>query len=103
MPDNLEGLKERPEADNLVGIYAALQETNKQSVIDEFGDKEFSTFKPALAELAVEKLAPINEEMKRLMAAPADVDAILRNGADRARVIADQTMAEVKQIAGFLA
>lgn len=103
LPDNLESLKERPEADNLVGIYAALAEVSKEAVIAEFGGKEFSTFKPALADLAVEKLAPINAEMRRLMEAPGDVDAVLRDGAMRAREIADETMREVKQIVGLLA
>lgn len=102
LPDNLEDLKERPEAENLVGIYAALGETSKQAVIDEFAGKEFSAFKPALADLAVEKLAPISNEMTRLMDDPTSVDAVLRDGAERARVIADETIKEVKEIIGFL-
>ena len=102
LPDTLDDLKERPEADNLVGIYAALSELSKEQVLADFGGKEFSTFKPALADLAVEKLAPINAEMTRLMASPDAVDAVLRDGADRAREIAEQTMQEVKQIVGFI-
>ncbi len=102
LPETLDGLKERPEADNLVGIYAALAECSKDAVMADFGGKEFSVFKPALAELAVDKLAPINSEMARWMADPASVDAVLRKGADRARVIAEQTMKEVKAIVGFL-
>ena len=102
LPEGIEGLKERPEADNLVGIYAALAETSREDVIAEYGGKEFSVFKPALAELAVEKLAPISDEMRRLTADPAGVDAVLRKGSERARVIAAETMAEVKDIVGFL-
>ncbi len=102
LPETLEALKERPEAENLVGIYAALADTSKADVIREYGGKEFSVFKPALAELAVEKLAPINAEMTRWMTDPASIDAVLRKGADRAREIAVETMREVKQIVGFL-
>ena len=102
LPENAEGLKERPEADNLVGIYAALAESSREDVIAEYGGKEFSVFKPALAELAVEKLAPISDEMRRLTADPASVDDVLRKGAERARAIASETMAEVRDIIGFL-
>lgn len=103
MSDNLDDLKTRPEADNLVGIYAALAELSKETVIDQFAGKEFSVFKPALVDLAVEKLAPINQEMSRLMKDTSSVDAVLRDGADRAREIAEKTMVDVKQIVGFLA
>lgn len=102
LPETMEELKTRAEANNLIGLYAALSETTKETVLSEFGGKEFSTLKPVLADLAVEKLAPINNEMKRLLAAPGDVDAILRDGSDRARVIADETMKEVKDIIGFI-
>lgn len=102
LPETMEELKARPEADNLVGIYAALAESGKAEILADFGGKEFSVFKPALAELAVEKLAPINAEMTRWMNDPTAIDQVLRDGADRARVIAEQTMKEVKQIVGFL-
>ncbi|MFK7902323.1 MAG: tryptophan--tRNA ligase [Nitratireductor sp.] len=102
LPVTLEALKERPEANNLIGIYAALNEQSKEDVLNEFGGKEFSALKPALAELAVEKLSPINGEMKRLMDASGDVDAILRDGASRANEIAQGTIKEVKDIIGFL-
>jgi tryptophanyl-tRNA synthetase len=96
-------LKERPEADNLVGIYAALADSTKADVLAQFGGKEFSVFKPALADLAVDKLAPINMEMKKLMRDGAHVDAVLRDGAERAAMIARETMGEIKQIMGFVA
>lgn len=103
LPSEVAGLKERPEADNLVGIYAALTETSKQDVLNDFGGQNFSTFKPALADLAVEKLAPIANEMRRISADKAYVDSVLKNGGERAGAIAEKTMKDVKKIVGFLA
>ena len=102
LPETPDGLKERPEAENLVGIYAALSGKTRAEVVTEFAGKEFSVFKPALADLAVDHLAPINSEMRRLLDDPAHVDAVLKDGADRARAIAEETMKEVKAIVGFL-
>jgi tryptophanyl-tRNA synthetase len=102
LPGSVEELRQRPEAENLVGIYAALAGTGKAEVIRDFAGKPFSDFKPALADLAVEKLAPINSEMRRLMSDPGHVDAILADGAARARAIAEQTMREVRSIVGFI-
>ncbi|GLQ40023.1 tryptophan--tRNA ligase [Rhizobium albus] len=102
LPSEVEGLAGRPEAENLVTLYAALAETSRASVIAEFGGRQFSEFKPALADLAVEKLAPMNGEMRRLMDDPGHIDAVLAKGAAKARVIAEETMADVKDIIGFL-
>jgi tryptophanyl-tRNA synthetase len=102
LPSDLEGLKARPEADNLVGIYAALADMTREQVLAEHGRAQFSQFKPILAELAVEKLAPIAGEMRRLLADPAHVDAILADGARRAAAIARPIIAQVKQIIGFV-
>ncbi|QFR34079.1 tryptophan--tRNA ligase [Ancylobacter sp. TS-1] len=102
LPSEAEGLKGRPEAENLVGIYAALAEVPKETVLAEFGGGQFSTFKAALVDLSVTKLGPIGAEMKRLVADPEHIDAILRDGAARARILADQTMAHVKDIVGFV-
>lgn len=102
LPDTLDGLKERPEAENLVGIYAALSDTSREAVIAEFAGQQFGTFKPALAELAVEKLSPINSEMRKLMDDHTYIDGILKDGASRARAIAQQTMTELRDIFGFL-
>ncbi len=102
LPDNVEELKSRAEAENLVGIYAALAETSKEAVIAEYGGREFSTFKPLLAELAVEKLAPVSDQMTRLQADPGHIDRILNDGAARARVIAAETLKGVKEIVGFV-
>jgi tryptophanyl-tRNA synthetase len=102
LPSELEGLKDRPEADNLVGIYAALVDSDKATVISDFGGQQFSTFKPALADLAVEKLAPIAAEMRRISADPGFVDAVLKDGGERASVLAEKTMRNVRDIIGFL-
>ncbi len=98
----VEGLKARPEADNLVGIYAALAGTSKEAVIAEWGGQQFSAFKPALAELAVDRLAPIAGEMRRLMADPGHIDALLGAGAARAAAIATPVLDGVKDVVGFV-
>ncbi|USG61194.1 tryptophan--tRNA ligase [Sneathiella marina] len=103
LPGSEEGLENRPEAANLVGIYAALAESSKQDVLTEFGGSQFSTFKPILTELAVEKFGPVGEEMKRLMADPGHVDAILKEGAARAHKLTEPVMREVKEVVGFIA
>jgi tryptophanyl-tRNA synthetase len=103
LPSEEKGLEARPEADNLVGIYAGLADSSKQAVLDQFGGAQFSGFKAALVDLAVAKLSPINAEMQRLLADPAEVDRTLVAGADRARAIASVTMREVKDIMGFVA
>jgi tryptophanyl-tRNA synthetase len=102
LPSEIAGLKDRPEAENLVGIYAALADTTKEKVIAEFGGRQFSVFKPALADLAVEKLAPLASEMRRLMADPAHIDGVLRDGGERAGVLAEATMKTVRRIVGLL-
>ena len=102
LPSELDGLKERPEAENLVGIYAGLADMTKEQVLSQFAGQQFSVFKPALADLAVEKLSPIAGEMRRLMADPDHIDAVLRDGGDRARAIAETTMKDVRNIIGLL-
>lgn len=102
LPSEPEGLKDRPEADNLVGIFAALAEQSKAGVLATYGGGQFSAFKQDLAELAVENLDPITQEMRKLMASPGDIDAVLNDGADRARAIAEPVMADVKKIIGFV-
>ncbi len=102
LPSEEKGLDPRPEADNLVGIFAALNNTTKAEVLREFGGSQFSTFKGALVDLAVAKLSPIAGEMKRLTQDPAHIDAILAEGSDRARVLADATMRGVRDIVGLV-
>jgi tryptophanyl-tRNA synthetase len=102
LPHEAAGLEKRPEADNLVGIYAALADTAKADVLKEFGGAQFSAFKAALVDLAVQKLGPIGAEMKRLVADAPYVDSVLADGAARAQAIAAETMKAVKDIVGFV-
>jgi tryptophanyl-tRNA synthetase len=102
LPSEEEGLKARPEADNLVGIYAALNNTSKAQVLGEFGGAQFSAFKVALVDLAVAKLGPIGSEMKKLVQDPVYIDSILADGSERASVIAGETMKAVKDIVGLV-
>jgi tryptophanyl-tRNA synthetase len=102
LPETVEGLAGRAEADNLVGIYAALSDQTKAQVIEQFGGKGWGTFKPALADLAVQVLAPMADEMRRLISDPTTIDAVLRDGAERGAVIAEATMHDVRRIVGFI-
>ena len=102
LPETPEGLEGRAEARNLVGIYAALADTTAEAVVREFAGKGFSEFKPALADLAVARLAPLNAEMRRLESDPAEIDRILADGAGRARAIAEPILAEIYERVGFL-
>ena len=102
LPREEKGLENRPEADNLVGIFAALADRTHAEVLQEFGGAQFSTFKAALVDLAVARLGPIGTEMKRLMQDPAHLDGVLVDGANRARAIAAETMGAVKDIVGFV-
>lgn len=102
LPSEAKGLEGRLEAANLVGIYAALADMDVEAVLREHGGVGFGAFKPALVELAVEKLAPISDEMKKLMGDIGEIDAILNDGADRAREIANPIMNKVKDIVGFI-
>ena len=102
LPSEEKGLAPRPEADNLVGIYAALQGVSKAEILGQFGGGQFSTFKTALVDLAVAKLGPIGAEMKKLVQDPVHIDSILADGSQRAQAIAAETMKAVKDIVGFV-
>ena len=102
LPDTVAGLKDRPEARNLVNIYAALADTSAEKVVADFAGQGFGAFKPALADLAVAKLAPIADEMKRLMADPAEIDRILGDGAERANAIAEPILNRTYDIVGMI-
>jgi tryptophanyl-tRNA synthetase len=93
---------ERPEAFNLLGIYAALSDKSLKEVVTEFEGREFSFFKQVLTDLAVATVGKIGTEMKRLMNDSAEIDAVLRDGAERARAIAAPILREVEDIVGFL-
>ncbi len=102
LPDTLDGLKDRPEARNLVDIYAALSDTTSEAVITEYAGAGWGKFKPALADLAVDKLAPISTEMSRYMDDPAEIDRILAAGSERARAIAAPILDQTYDIVGLL-
>jgi tryptophanyl-tRNA synthetase len=102
LPSEEDGLKDRPEAKNLVSIYAALAETSTNDVLREFGGQGFGVFKPALADVAISKLAPITDQMNIYMQDPAQIDAILKDGAERAHAIAQPIMADIRRLTGFL-
>jgi tryptophanyl-tRNA synthetase len=102
LPHEQAGLAKRPEAENLVGIYAALADTTPADVLGKFGGAQFSAFKAALIELLIARLSPIRSELKRLLQDPAHIDSILAEGAGRAQVIAAETMRAVKDIVGFV-
>ena len=102
LPSEEKGLEARPEADNLVGIFAALSGKPKADVLGEFGGAQFSGFKSNLVDLAVTKLSPIAAEMKRLTQDQAYVDQVLIDGAERANIIASETVNAVKDIVGFI-
>jgi tryptophanyl-tRNA synthetase len=102
LPQDEKALESRPEADNLVGIYAALNGTSKADVLKEYGGAQFSVFKPALADLLVAKLSPITAEMRRIKEDVTYIDGVLADGSARARVLAAETMKAVKDIVGFV-
>ncbi|MEL6575507.1 MAG: tryptophan--tRNA ligase [Pseudomonadota bacterium] len=102
LPESTEGLAERAEARNLVGIFAALTDRTAEDVLAEFGGQGFGAFKPALAEVAVSHLAPIAEEVRRLNADPAEIDRILGDGAARASAVAEPVLAAAYEKVGFL-
>jgi tryptophanyl-tRNA synthetase len=102
LPETVEDLVGRPEAKNLVDIYASLTDTSPEAVIGEFAGAQWGKFKPALADMAVAKLAPISDEMKRLMDDPAEIDRKLARGAQRAREIATPILDRTYDIVGLL-
>lgn len=101
LPETLDSLKDRPEALNLITIYAALSGDTKEQVLSEFAGKQFGVFKPALSELAIAKLAPITSRMNELLKDPAQIDEYLAQGAVKAREIATPNLAEIQKIMGF--
>jgi tryptophanyl-tRNA synthetase len=102
LPHTIEALEARPEADNLTGIYAALAGIEREAALARFAGQNFSTFKEALSDRAVEVLGRIGGEMRRLLADPGHIDRVLRDGADRAEAIAMPVLREVKDLTGLL-
>ena len=101
LPSEVKGLEDRPEAKNLVTIYASLADVSMQSVLDDFGGKMFSEFKPALSELAVDKLSPITSKMSDLLDDKAEIDRLLTIGNEKANEIAEKNIKEIYEIVGF--
>ena len=101
LPDTLEGLEGRPEARNLVGIYAAMTDATPADVLAQFGGQGFGAFKPALGELLASRLSPISERLKALKANPDELDAILAKGAEKARTLAAPTLAKAYAAMGL--
>ncbi len=102
LPSEARGLETRPEARNLVNIYAALSDQTVDQVLAEVGGQQFGTFKPRLAELAVARLGPISGEMARLMNDPSEIDRILTHGAARAREITAPILRRTYDIVGMV-
>ena len=102
LPDRLEDLNGRPEARNLLDIFAALADSTPESILKQFAGKSFSQFKPALAELAVETLSPVTSEVDRLMKDPAEIDRTLGEGAQRAARIAEPILERTFDIVGMI-
>ncbi|MEM1371844.1 MAG: tryptophan--tRNA ligase [Pseudomonadota bacterium] len=102
LPSEEAGLKERPEAQNLVGIFAALRGQSRQAVLDDFGGKQFSELKSALADVCVERLGGLSSEIGRFMKDPAEIDRVLENGAERANSLAAPILEKTKDIVGMI-
>ena len=102
LPSTKEDLKQRPEAENLISIFASLQNSSIENVISEYAGKEFSDFKKDLIDLSVSKLGPITTEMNKLMTDTSYIDSILNDGKDRAINVAEPVLRKTKEIIGFL-
>jgi len=102
LPESLDALETRPEARNLINIFAALADQSPGQVLADHAGQGFGTFKPALADLAVAKLEPITSEMARLMQDPAEIDRTLGRGADRADAIARPIVERCFEIVGMV-
>ena len=102
LPDDENELSNRPEAENLISIFASLQNTSIESVIKDYAGKEFSTFKKDLADLSVSKLEPITSEMNKLMSDVSYIDSILNQGKENAIAVAEPVLQKTKEIIGFL-
>jgi tryptophanyl-tRNA synthetase len=102
LPSELSGLEGRPEAINLVNIYASLSDISVERVLNEVGGTSFSEFKKTLSELAVSKLSPISKEMSRLTKETTEIDRILGRGAERARAIASPILKKTYEIIGMI-
>ena len=102
LPSTKENLKQRPEAENLISIFASLQNSSIENIISEYAGKEFSDFKRDLIDLSVSKLGPITTEMNKLMTDTSYIDSVLNDGKDKAINVAEPVLRKTKEIIGFL-
>ncbi len=102
LPDTVDGLKDRPEADNLITIFASLADLSREDTCARFGGQPFSAFKADLVDLAVDRLTPIADEMRRLLADPGTIDKVLKDGAEKARALSAPILNDVYDIVGLL-
>ena len=101
LPKDIKGLVERPEVENLLGIYSSLKNKNLEDSISEFNGKNFSEFKKKLSEILIEKIDPISKEIKKLLNDEKYLDSILMEGSERAGKIASKKIKEIKELVGF--
>ena len=102
LPDNIKALEERPEARNLIGMYASLTNQSENTVLSEFSGYGFGKFKPLLAECVINSISPIRNEMNRILSDKAELNRILVDGAEKAASIADPILASCKRVIGFV-
>jgi len=101
MPTDIKNLAERPEAENLLGIYSSLNNQSLESSVNEFTGRQFSEFKEKLSEALIEKIDPISKEIKRLLNDEMYLDQILFEGSKKADMIASKKIKEIKELVGF--
>ena len=101
LPEEIKGLSERPEAENLLGIYSSLKNQNLEKSISEFSGKNFSEFKKKLSEVLIERIEPISKEIKKLLEDQKFLDSVLLEGSEKADKIASKKMKEMKELVGF--
>ncbi|MDD3182335.1 MAG: tryptophan--tRNA ligase, partial [Alphaproteobacteria bacterium] len=101
LPSTVEDLTKRPEANNLVSIYAAMNDSTVADVLQEKAGAQFSTFKKDLADLTIAKLVPITNRMRELMGDPTEIDSILNKGAEKANALTQKNLLDIKNRVGL--
>ena len=102
LPENITELNSRPEAQNLISIFASLQDNSIEKIVSEYAGKEFSIFKKDLADLAASKIEPISSKINKLMGDTSHLDSILKDGKEKAIAVAEPVLEKTKEIIGFL-
>ena len=101
IPEKKEDLKDRPEAENLLGIYSSLSEQNLDKTINQFSGKNFSEFKSSLSDILIEKISPISDEIKKLKNDNSFIDQVLLEGKQKAEIISLKKVEKIKELIGF--